>query len=82
MPNSSKTQDAKKEKLIDKGYKGRSKLSPKKMEQYQKEAKYFKCNEHRHMSARVLKRHKEMKLKRIQDLEDTLTCSGVIIYIA
>ena len=47
VPNASKTQDIKPK---EKGYKGRSKLSPEEMKQYQKEGKFFKCSEHKHMS--------------------------------
>ena len=50
LPNASKTQDAKKDKPNEKGYKGRSKLSPVQMEQHQKEGKCFKDGDHGNMS--------------------------------
>ena len=50
MPNASKVPTAKKGKNQEKGYKGQSKLSLEKMEQYLKDNKCFKCGEQGHVS--------------------------------
>ena len=51
FPNASKTQgkDSKKVPSKEKGYKGRSKLSPEEMEQYCKDGKCFKSGETGHV---------------------------------
>ena len=51
-----RTQDVQKEKLKEKGYKGKSKLSPKVMDQYCKEGKCFKCGECRHILCKCPKK--------------------------
>ena len=64
LSNASKTQDAKKEKLKEKGYKEKSKLSPKVMDQYRKEGKSYKNVENAGIRCvSVLKRHKAANLQ-------------------
>ena len=58
LSNASKTQDAKKENLKEKGYKEKSKLSLslKVLDQYCKEGKCFKCGECGHIPRECLRK--------------------------